>query len=286
VDTAQQLFLARWSRRTLLKATGVGAAGFTVAQANFLRAAAQESDEIQNILDITATTERFGVTFLGEGLRANEESKFDVPWLAPVVAVVTAARAQEQFHLDAFEKLGGNAKVKTFTVPPDFLTKFDLFFGAVVDQETRETAAQLAAMRVFAELGRPDLAKVSYQYAAEEAEHRLLANYTLGTRPANDRAFADNPFATIDDFYAALEKAGIIGGSGTEITFPGPGDIDDSGVTETEPGGPDASCAADATPVADDDDEDMASPVAGGDEDDSDSESSDSESEDDATPTS
>lgn len=263
MDTAQQLAMAWWSRRTLLKATGIGAAGFTLAQADFLRAAAQESDEIQNILDITATTERFGVTFLGYGLQANEESEFDIPWLKPVVDVVTAARAQEQFHLDTFEKLGGKALVRKFNAPPDAFTKFDVFFAAVVDQETRETAAQLAAMRVFTELGRPDLAKVSYQYAAEEAEHRLLANYTLGTRPANDRAFADNLFATIDDFYAALEDAGIIGGSGNEITYPGPGDIDDANVTETEPGGPDAACNADATPVAGSGSDDEASPVSG-----------------------
>lgn len=266
METAQQLALARWSRRTLLKATGVGAAGFTLAQANFLRTAAQESDEIQDILDITATTERFGITFLGEGLRANEAGEFDIPWPDPVVAVVKAARAQENYHLKAFEELGGKARVKTFTVPPEALTTFAVFFGAVVDQEARETAAHIAAMTVFSEMGRPDLAKVGFQYAAEEAEHRLLANYTLGVRPANDRAFADNLFVTIDDFYAALEDAGLIGGSGTEITYPGPGDFDESGVTEKKPGGPDAACNASATPTAGDDggsdDEDEATPTS------------------------
>lgn len=32
--------------------------------------------------------------------------------------------------------------------------------------------------------------KVSFQYAAEEAGHLIAANYTLGTRPAADIAFA------------------------------------------------------------------------------------------------
>ncbi|MDQ3779015.1 MAG: hypothetical protein M3354_00500 [Chloroflexota bacterium] len=265
--------LTRWSRRTLLKATGIGAAGFTLAQRNLIRSLAQESDEIQDILDITATTERFGVTFLGEGLRANKAGEFDTPWPDPVVAVVEAARAQEQFHLDAFESLGGKPRVETFTVPPEALTTFNLFFSAIVDQESRETASQLAAMTAFTEMGRPDLAKVSFQYAAEEAEHRLLANYTLGVRPALDRAFADNLFVTIDDFYASLEEIGLIGGSGTEITYPGPGDIDDTGVTETEPGGPDAACNASATPAASDDSGDQEV-------------SDDSEDGDDATPTS
>ena len=278
METAQQLTLARWTRRTLLKATGVGAAGFTLAQANFVRSLAQESDEIQDILDITATTERLGVTLIGEAIRAAEAGEYDIPFPEPVIAILRAVRAQENYHLKAFESLGGKARVKTFTVPPEALTSFEVFFGAVVDQEARETAAQIAAMTAFTEAGRPDLAKVSFQYAAEEAEHRLLANYTLGVRPANDRAFADNLFTDIDDFYAALEEAGIIDGPGTEITYPGPGDIDESNVIEKEPGGPEASCNAEATPTAGDDSEDEATSES----DDSD----ESEDEDEATPSS
>ena len=280
METAQQLALARWTRRTLLKATGIGAAGFTLAQANVVRSLAQESDEIQDILDITATTERLGVTLIGEAIRAAEAGEYDIPFPDPVIAILRAVRAQENYHLKAFESLGGKARVKTFTVPPEALTTFEVFFGAVVDQEARETAAQIAAMTAFTEAGRPDLAKVSFQYAAEEAEHRLLANYTLGVRPANDRAFADNLFTDIDDFYAALEEAGIIDGPGTEITYPGPGDIDESNVIEKEPGGPEASCNAEATPTAGDDggdEDDEATPESGDAED---------ESEDEATPSS
>ncbi len=155
MDTAQQLALVRWSRGTVLKTAGGAAAGFTLAQARFVRSMAQESDEIQDILDITATTERFGVTFLGEGIRAAEENEFDIQFLQPVIAILKAARAQEAFHLEEFESLGGKARVETFTVPPDALTSFKVFFQAIVDQETRETAAQIAAMRVFSELGRP-----------------------------------------------------------------------------------------------------------------------------------
>ena len=110
---------------------------------------------------------------------------------------VKAARAQENYHLKAFEELGGKARVKTFTVPPEALTTF------------------------------------------------------------------------IDDFYAALEDAGLIGGSGTEITYPGPGDFDESGVTEKKPSGPDAACIPSATPTAgddggsdDEDDEDEATPTS------------------------
>ena len=35
-------------------------------------------------------------------------------------------------------------------------------------------------------MGRPDLVKVSYQYAAQEAEHRLLGRLALGATPPNN----------------------------------------------------------------------------------------------------
>jgi len=250
MTTFDRISDASLSRRTLFRGLGVGAAGLTLAQASFLRSAAAQSDEIQDILDITATVERFGVTFLGEGLASAAAGNFDQPFLPEVIAIVTAARAQEQYHLDAFEAAGGEPLVDSFTVPPEFLTSFDAFFGAVVEQEEAEVAAQIAAMSVFAEMGRPDLAKVSFQYAAEEAEHRVLANYTRGARPANDIAFAPALFATIDEFLESLEERGIIGGSGTEIVFPGPGEIDGRNVTEREPGGRVVDCAPMATPDA------------------------------------
>ncbi len=242
---------ASHSRRTLLRGAAIGAAGFTLAQAAFLRSAAAQTDGVQDVLDITATTERFGVTLLGEGLESAREGNFNTPWLPEVVAIVTAARAQEQFHIDAFERAGGVPLVDSFTIPEAFLTDFDTFFGAVVLQETAEIAAQIAAMKTFTELGRPDLVKVSFQYAAEEAEHRVLANYTRGVRPANDIAFAPALYPTVGAFLEALETRGIIGGVGREIVFPGPGEIDATGVTEREPGGVAVECAVMGTPTAD-----------------------------------
>ncbi|MDQ3695448.1 MAG: hypothetical protein M3464_17760 [Chloroflexota bacterium] len=238
----------RLSRRTMLKATG--AAGFSLAQIDFLRSAAAQSDNVQRVLDITATTERFGITFLGMGLQSAMDGNFDQPFLPDVLAIVTAARAQEVFHLDAFEQAGGQPLVDTFTVPPEFLTDFNAFFTAIVDQELAETAAQIAAMRVFTEMGRPDLAKISFQYAAEESEHRVLANYTRGVRPANDLAFIPVLFETVDEFLASLEERGIIGGTGTEIVYPGPGEIDATNVIERVPGGAMVDCAPSAIPGA------------------------------------
>lgn len=236
------------SRRSLMAGVGVSAVAFTTAQSTFLRARAQESESLQNILDIIATAETFGVTVLGAGLQAAQNGDFDIPWSDRLFAIVAAAQAQEQFHLDFFESAGGQSLYDTFTVPPTTLTVFADFFAAVVAEETAETGSQVAAIAAFTEMGRPDLVKVAYQYGAEEAEHRLLANYALGNRPANDRAFANAPYDTLDEFLESLRTRGIIDGEGTEITYPGPFEIDASNVIETEPGGVSVACGSDATP--------------------------------------
>ncbi|MDP9350901.1 MAG: hypothetical protein M3P51_05095 [Chloroflexota bacterium] len=232
-----------FSRRTLLKGAGAMGVGFTAAQIGFVRSAAAESAELQEILNITATTERFGVTVLGAALASEAEGNYNKQWPDAVRAIVTAARAQEQFHLDAFESLGGEAITGTFTIPEALLTNFDAFFSAVVALEAHEIALQMTSMHTFAEMKRADIAKVSFQYAAEEAEHRVLANYALGTRPALDTAFAPSFYDEPSDHVAFVKEQGLIGGSGRKFSYPGPGEIDASNVTNRTPDGPMVACA-------------------------------------------
>jgi hypothetical protein len=71
-------------------------------------------------------------------------------------------------------------------------------------EETREIAAHIAAMVTFTALKRPDLVKASFQYAAEEAEHRLFANYAKGARPANNYGFALALYTNTTDIIAYL----------------------------------------------------------------------------------
>jgi len=205
----------------------------TAANAALLRQAAAQSESIQDILDITLTVEAFGVTFLGLALESRKKGAFNKPWPDLVVAVIEAARAQEQCHFDFYQSAGGRLLVSTFTLPdPKVITDFDMFFSAIVEQEAAEVAAQIAAMRVFAAHKRPDLVRVSCQYAAEEAEHRLLANYTRGARPANDIAFAAAPFERVDDVLASMRQRGVIDGPFPAAGYPGPGIIDYTNVTE------------------------------------------------------
>lgn len=243
---------AQISRRSLFKSAGALAAGLTLSQAAFLRTAAAQSESIQDVLNITATVEAFGVTFLGLGIDNAKKGLFNKPWPADVLAVVEAARAQEQFHYDFFTSAGGRPLTTTFTLPaPEAVTDFNTFFSAIVEQETAETAAQIAAIRVFTEQRRPDLVKIAFQYGAEEAEHRVLANYTRGARPANNIAFAAAPFTSVADVLASMRQRGVIDGPVPAGTFPGPGTIDPTNVIERMPGGVAASCtaAAAATPL-------------------------------------
>ncbi len=226
------------SRGAVLKGAAVGAAGVTLAQAGLFRALAAESESVQRILDITATIERFGVTFLGAGIESAQQKNFNKPIPAPVLAIVKAAQAQEHFHLAFFERAGGRPFVETFTIPPAALTDYDTFFNAIVVQEGAEVATQIAAIGVYARLKRPDLVKISFQYAAEEAEHRVLANAALGTQPANDRAFAPMLFGTVGEMLVSMRRRGLIGGSGKAVAYPGPTPIDATNVTYRTPSGP------------------------------------------------
>lgn len=71
--------------------------------------------------------------------------------------------------------------------------------------------------------------------------------YVVETFSPNDQviyaAFAPTQFETVDEFLASLEERGIINGTGAEIIYPGPGQIDEANVTGTEPGGPAVGCA-------------------------------------------
>jgi hypothetical protein len=104
-------------------------------------------------------------------------------------------------------------------------------------------AAYLAAARAFAASGEPGLVKAAFQIGAVEAEHRVLAAHAVGIRPANNLAFAEPMFDTVGAAAQALTELGWLGGAGPTITYPGPGEVDPSLLTATEPEGPAVECA-------------------------------------------
>ncbi len=255
---------AQVSRRTLLTGAGKGVgalgAGLLLAQSGLLRSeaagaahaltrgatpAAGQTERVQDILDILATNEAFGVTLVGTVLDSAKNGSYSPAIPATVLKVLTGVRAEEQFHLDFLKAAGGQLRTQTFFLrDPKLLTDPHTLFMDLVELEDAAIAAVMASLRTFTREGRIDLLKANFQFATEEAEHRLLANHALGTRPANDQAFAPALYATVAEFYAALKQKGIIDGSGKRITYPGPGPIDSSNVIYRTPGGPEvASCA-------------------------------------------
>lgn len=254
-DELNELTTKRISRRTLFK--GAGAIGLAVivapeidyASAGKMRLAAAASESVSDIVNIAATAEALAVTLLGGAIDSAMKGNYDKKLPDPVVAIFQAARSEEQYHLHYLQSAGAKPLTETFTIPdPKLLTSTQTLLTTVVSLETAFVAAYMAAAREFASMNHTDLAKVAYQVGCVEAEHRVLANYALGTRPANDVAFEKPMFNTVGDAAGALKQLGFIGGSGTKVNYPGPGNIDNSNVSETSPGGPSVNCTVPGMP--------------------------------------
>ncbi len=251
MNTLDMVTHTRLLRRTLFKGVGALGAGLALSQLDFLPSpgasvAAADTEQVQDILDILATNEAFGVTLVGTILDSAKNGAYSPAIPAPVLKNLTGVRAQEQFHLDFLLAAGGKLRTRTFHLAdPKLLTDPTTLFMDLVELEDAAVAAVIASLRTFAREGRIDLLKGNMQFATEESEHRLLANRALGSRPANDHAFAPALYTTVAEFYAVLKQKGIIDGtSGKEINYPGAGAIDPTGVIYRMPGGSVVSCTA------------------------------------------
>jgi hypothetical protein len=241
--------LAPLSRRTLIGAAGVASLGLAAPRL-LASAAARQAESVQEILDIAATAEALAVTVVGEALASAGADGYDPPLPEAVGAVFQAVRAADQAHLEFLRAAGAAPLTLEFTVPvrssgtpsailadpATLLSTAAVLKGALV-------AAYLAAARAFAEGGEPGLVKAAFQIGAIEAEHRVLAAHAVGIRPANNLAFAEPMFETVGAAAQALTQLGWLGGAGPTIAYPGRGEIDQSGLTSTEPGGPAVECA-------------------------------------------
>lgn len=258
MNEIEQASSTQISRRALLRNTGAIGAGVILTTA--LRSPGPagadkcgdtQTERVQDVLDILATNEAFGVTLVGTILDSARRGAYSPALPDKVLKNLRAVRAQEQFHLDALKRAGARLRTRTFYLSdPNILTDHNTLFTDLVELEDAAIAAVMASFQTFTREKRFDLVKMNFQFAAEESEHRLLANRALGTRPANDQAFAPKLYTTVAEFYATLKEKGIIGGagkqingSGQKITYPGPGAIDASNVIYTTPGGPAVACA-------------------------------------------
>lgn len=215
------------------------ALGVTSSDMAAMRLQAETCESVQEIINIAATAEAFAVTALG-GALANAQQ--GILALSPeAVGTLSAARAAEQVHYDYLIGAGAEPLTLTFTVPDEaIVTDVGTFLTTLVTLEEAFIAAYLAAAQVFTIRGEARLAQIALQIGSIEAEHRAGARFfaiqegVLSGTP-NDVAFEQALFSSVGEAAATLQDLGFIGGSGTEITYPGPGDIDFSGITNLEP---------------------------------------------------
>ncbi len=256
-DRAAFVTDGHFSRRALLQGIGTLGVGMALSKTGLLRAemppAARlrslasvegETEKIQDILDILATNEAFGVTLVGTVLDTAAKGGYSPAIPDKVQRILTGVRAQEQFHLDFLKGAGAKLRTDTFHIPdPDILAKPKALFRDLVELEDAAIGAVMASMYTFTREKRIDLLKANFQFATEESEHRFLANRALGFRPPNDHSFAPAAFGSVAEFYTGLENRGIIGGSGMPITYPGAGSINPTGVSYRTPGGSLVGCS-------------------------------------------
>jgi len=200
---------------------------------------ASTCESVQQIIDIAATGEAFAVTALGGALENAANGLLALN--AEQIQTLTAARAAEQAHYQYLVSAGAKPMTTTFTVPDaKIVTDVPTFLTTVIKLEEIFIAAYIAAAQEFSLMGEAELARVSYQIGAVEAEHRaglrfyaIVAGILSGT--PNDVAFEKAMFTNVAEAGALLQQLGFIGGSGTQITYPGPGTIDTTGVQQLTP---------------------------------------------------
>ncbi len=206
----------------------------TPAERSILGGGTAGFETVQQIINIAATAEAFAVTALGGALASAANGALALNALQR--QTFTAVRAAEQAHYAYLIGAGAKPLTTTFTVPdPKIVTDVPTFLLSVIGLEEVFIAAYLAAAQEFAILGQPRLAQVALQIGAVEAEHRAGARFFaveagLISGTPNDVAFEKALFTSVSGAADALQGLGFIGGRGTQITYPGPGAIDNTGV--------------------------------------------------------
>lgn len=145
------------------------------------------------------------------------------------LAFLQAFNLELQSHIDFWSKVAPSAapKATTFTVDPSLVP------GPLQALQVFEVASSirvglmLAAVREFAELGQPTLAKYAAQtegmYAEERAVARTLqaVSNVSSAVPPNNKAFETDLFLYTRDAVTALTALGFIGGKGVTVPYPG-----------------------------------------------------------------
>jgi hypothetical protein len=134
--------------------------------------------------------------------------------------IAQADAAIEQYHIDFWSSYGATPITTTFTrTPADAAT--------LEARQHVHVAMYMAAVREFAELGQPTLAKWAFQAGAIEAEDRAIFRFlqalsgNASGNPPNNKSFETDLLLYVRDALDLFKDLGLIGGSGPSVTYPG-----------------------------------------------------------------
>lgn len=161
-----------------------------------------------DILSIARTAEQLAVTFYSNGIKQHEQLGIAGDDLTYLQSAVT----EEQLHQEFLAQSGGQSLADVFSFPHGDATFTDksLFTQTLEQLETAFVAAYLAAVKEFAEQGRPDLVQIAAQLCGVESEHRAFARDLGGLTPAANVAFEAPLFEHVSDALGALQSGGFL----------------------------------------------------------------------------
>ena len=191
-------------------------------------------DPIVAILTVARTAEQLAVTFYSNGLSNADQLGIK----GDDLEYIKAALAEEQIHQQFFAANGGQSLAETFSFPNGAKTFTDLATFIETQQELEGVfdSAFLAAIKEFAQLGRPDLAQIAGQVACIEAEHRALGRAIGGLVPADNWAFTPVEIGAVADAPALVTKAGYLSPtSGNTYTYAEVSTTNVTGLEQTKP---------------------------------------------------
>jgi hypothetical protein len=180
------------------------------------------TEAIMDIFNVLVTAAYLRATFVTSNITTGRVVPIpnEPPGSQLALRIAQADAAIEQYHIDFLTALGATPVTTTFTrAPADPAT-----LGA---RQHIHVSLYAAAVREFAELGQPTLAKWAFQAGAVEAEDRALFrvlqvfNGNAAGNPPNNKAFETDLLLYVRDALDLFRALGLIGGPGQPLTYPG-----------------------------------------------------------------
>lgn len=201
------------TRRNFLKVAALAGAGVALGSQAAPFKAQAATDDPSTIIGVALTAEFLAVTTITNvlnnaaalGLNAATTTTFQAILAEEAIHVryLQAYGATPAYGTDAQAAFSYPSGAKTFTDVPTLANTLVLLESAFV-------AAYMAATREFAADARADLAQLTYQIGAVEAEHRTLARVVGGFVPYSDLAFQSNLLPSVVAGATFLSNQGFL----------------------------------------------------------------------------